>query len=143
MIDIKDFSKACWSSPEAQEKMRKEHSLGWLIVPFAKYANEMDDYSESLINDVMCTETCPCFRQPEPIYEMIKGKSQRMDAYGAYLTLPSMYLEQYGRVFHKKDAIGNGNETPNPAAPAILPAIKLATPVESCSWEVVALLDLF
>ena len=59
-IDIEKLEYACQSSPEELEELRKD-KMGWLLVPIAEMSNDYDDYSQSMINGLMCTESCPCY----------------------------------------------------------------------------------
>ena len=61
-VDIVELEKICQADPEDMQEIRETQPLGWLLVPLARMANRFDDYSESMLNGVMCTETCPCYR---------------------------------------------------------------------------------
>ena len=61
-MDLKDIYKACHGGEEGRLKMEEDHAFGWLIVPFARMANKFDDYQDNILDKVMCTETCPCYR---------------------------------------------------------------------------------
>jgi len=55
-IDIVELEKTCQADPEEMEMIMETNKLGWLLVPLANMANFFDDYSESMLNGVMCTE---------------------------------------------------------------------------------------
>ena len=61
-IGITDIEEACQKSPEEILDIRKNAEMGWLIAPFAEMANDYDKYSETMLDKIMCTETCPCFK---------------------------------------------------------------------------------
>ena len=82
-IDLVDVEEACGATPAALKKIRAEKPLGWLIVPLSKWAKQFDDYSESLLDGVMCTETCPCYRADEKMAVTANG-ARRTDAYFKY-----------------------------------------------------------
>lgn len=109
-IDLADVEEACGASPEGLNKIRAEKPLGWLIVPLSKWAKQFDDYSESLLDGVMCTETCPCYQGEENIETTANG-GRRTDAYFKYDSLSELYLQRYGRVFEAAAARGT-NYTP-------------------------------
>jgi len=93
-IDILELEDACRASPEELKKIKAEKPLGWLIVPISRWAKQFDDYSESLLDGVMCTDTCPCY-QSEAKYEdhtANGGRRMRTDAYFRYDQLSEIYL---------------------------------------------------
>lgn len=87
-LDLVDLEIACQSSPHELENMRRNNSISWLIVPLAKMANEYDDAAESMLNGVMCTDTCPCYQQ-------VSTDS----AYQKYKDLPESYMNLFDRTF--------------------------------------------
>lgn len=42
--------------------MLDNDKFGKILVPLAKYANLFDDIHESMVDGVMCTKTCPCYK---------------------------------------------------------------------------------
>ena len=105
-IDILELEDACRASPEELEMIKAEKDLGWLIVPLSKWAKQFDDYSESLLDGVMCTDTCPCYQSEETYHDGTSESWKRTDAYFKYDQLSEIYLQQYGRVFDAADAYG-------------------------------------
>lgn len=59
----------------------------------ARMANRYDDLTESMLNRVMCTGKCPCYRA-------VPDGSNSTWAYQKYLKLDEEYLNQFGRT-HK------------------------------------------
>ena len=105
MIDISDLEAACRASPEEKKEMIRKNDLGFLIVPLAKYANMFDDYTESMVDEVMCSDTCPCYQSDTDHNITQDGMYYlRTDAYHRYQTLGIEYLKTYNRVFFPKDA---------------------------------------
>ena len=49
-----------------------------IIIPFMSMANELDQYSQFVVDKKMCTHVCPCYNDPahhtKAAYEMINGK---------------------------------------------------------------------
>ena len=72
--------------------------MGWLIVPFTKFARRFDDHQDDILDKLMCSEYCPCWKSPQ-LTEEKDGKTVRTDAYAVYKSLPEKYLKQFGRVW--------------------------------------------
>ena len=73
---------------------------GQLMVDLAYMANRYDDYSENMLNKVMCTDTCPCFQAATPINATTIGRS----SYSKYRALKDNYLHLFGRSFEPREA---------------------------------------
>ena len=87
LVDVNDIYQACHGGEKARKKIYDENALGWLIVPFAKKAKKFDDYQDNILDKVMCSDTCPCFR------------NENGTAYNMYSKLPDKYLKQFDRIF--------------------------------------------
>ena len=72
-------------------------------------ARQIDDL-EFVVNDFMCTKTCPC-ADPEVSFFDDDGKNMtRGDPSLQYAKLPEAYLNQFGRTMN--DSNTNGTLTP-------------------------------
>ena len=66
----------------------------------AKYANEFDDFSESMLDGVMCTPTCPCFGDETQKSHLNPRGEEKSDAFTFYANLDEekpKYLEAFDR----------------------------------------------
>jgi len=68
-----DVIKACDATDEELAKIKEENEMGWLIVPFTKFARRFDDHHDDILDKMMCTEVCPCFKSP-PLNKDKDGK---------------------------------------------------------------------
>lgn len=104
-IDIIELEKTCQADPEEMKDIKENKPLGWLYVPLAQMANTWDDYSESMLDGVMCTATCPCYGDS-------KGYMGKDDAYAKYAKLQKEqpeYLGLFDRVLNPSDIIRGRN----------------------------------
>jgi len=83
-IDILKLEETCQSDPEELKDLYENESLGWLYVPLARMANSFDDYSESMLDGIMCTATCPCYGDSTAD---ISKQKENNDTFTAYANL--------------------------------------------------------
>lgn len=84
-ISIEKLQQTCRMDPEEMEKFEDEGDSGWLYVALAKYANQFDDYSESMVDGIMCTATCPCYGDPnQKTKQHPEGKEEVKDGFTHY-----------------------------------------------------------
>lgn len=88
-LDDSDLDKMCKMSPD---EARDEYGRG-MVGSFLQFAHRFDTMSESILNEYMCTEVCPCLD-----YDSMGQGSKNI-----YITNPNIDLSSYNRTSSKSD----------------------------------------
>lgn len=97
-------------NPGEMKAFGEEDAIGWLYVPLAKLANKFDDYSESMIDGIMCTPTCPCYGDESQRSHLNPRGTPKEDGFTRYAALDKAqpkYLGLWDRALTKAQ-VGRG-----------------------------------
>ena len=82
-----------------------------MLISLTEMANRFDDLSESMLNSVMCTKTCPCFRTiPDKGHTEIghTNENRAKSSYEKYNELGEEYVNKYDRTLEHDRRILTG-----------------------------------